>query len=552
MRGRSWLEKIAAGAIVLAGSVFVGCPTDNSGGGSNNPPTNSHPPSKQVVVVPTSGAGSLQSVYGNELGFSRGGETILAGDYLVGGISPLFDEGYLRRVVDVQEKGGLTVVTTAGATLPEAFPNSEFILERIVSGKNMNESSLNLVRFEYILNDVKFGEAITLNGYARVDANADLSFRTEGGQVKHFRSWLDGEATIKLDPELSLLGVVDKDFGEKRFAPVKIIYAGFVGPIPLYGGITIDGRINAQSYLEGQFIYNCVAEGSVGVNLGAEFSEGAWSGGGGVNSSLGFSQDMEFSGDAGLRVTPGFGMNISVWGMQIASTGIYLQTDLRAHGEFQNGLGAKYAWGFVVTPKMPFKIGVDAFGERIVFLEKENILNINPITVASGQRGLEDLNFRDEIVYSFSHSFAGDYSSGGNIGGSTGGTSGGGGIVDYGTCNGNDDTRACARILTFSDGRANWTDSLGGTDEDWYQFVVSDPNAKIHLTSAVSGDLEGSIQYLSPQHPDEPTSVGLGNFNGDIAGGQYVGESTAGRHYLRVYQPYQQSSGNYTLSLELH
>ncbi|RMB63908.1 hypothetical protein EAX61_00550 [Dokdonia sinensis] len=214
--------------------------------------------SEDVVVVNSSTNDSLIELSDEFIIFNSNNSQIsnlVAGDVLVSDVHPNAQNGYLRKILSVEEVDGNYKVNTSQAQLVDAIINTDFQTTYIINNEDVIEvdesgedipnrnssNSLNsTISFE--INDKVIYDAdgnlnttndqITIDGNVALGFDVDFKIKVENRQVKSFGLTQNlsstVEATIGFDVEIV---DVTEQFILKRFrlSPVTI----FIGPVPV-------------------------------------------------------------------------------------------------------------------------------------------------------------------------------------------------------------------------------------------------------------------------------------------------------------------------------
>ncbi|RMG17526.1 MAG: hypothetical protein D6729_08705 [Deltaproteobacteria bacterium] len=222
-------------------------------------------------------------------------EMVQTGDILVAKPGVRWRNGFLRRVTEVREENGNTVVATQPAALSELVEEGAFDLERtltqadllgvqvltegaqVAEGSGMSTHGLNLLPIPSIeLNKVIYdadGDRQTLDDQLRLSASVDLSTDL----VVNFRCCADPYFRTKFSFDETAALTVEGTAtwaGSQTFVPVSLTFAPIaIGPIVLQPVVKVKVRIEAD--VSGAFRYH--VEQAYGFDAGVKFENGAFS-----------------------------------------------------------------------------------------------------------------------------------------------------------------------------------------------------------------------------------------------------------------------------------
>ncbi len=179
--------------------------------------------SDNLNVIDKKDEAYIASVDSDKIVFNPGAASIKnlsAGSVVIGGVSPLAPDGYIRKVVSVTSSGSASVVNTVPASLEEALTGGAFAVSREFSPSDVN-------KFEPYLTGVELGPVPAAADYRNFSPERagtinfnfpSLKINTEV-DMSEFMSGLKlgVEGTIALQPS------VDYDFNFTGGAKIKII-----------------------------------------------------------------------------------------------------------------------------------------------------------------------------------------------------------------------------------------------------------------------------------------------------------------------------------------
>ncbi len=169
--------------------------------------TNNPPPQPPVIVPATTKVlsaatqASLENVQPNLLTFS-GAQTMTAGDVVVSSPSAAAPDGFLRKVINVRQENGKTILETAPATLRDAIQKGSLQATRALSASDVESTNLTQGVKYVVKRDARADDPTFLFDKVLYDRDGDKT--TKDDQVA-LRGSLDLKTTVNFDWDIDFL-----------------------------------------------------------------------------------------------------------------------------------------------------------------------------------------------------------------------------------------------------------------------------------------------------------------------------------------------------------
>ncbi len=297
-------RSIFALLVTTCALVLAGCPDD----------------SEKVVILDEFPSISLDEIWDNIVSFFTGGDDtpFEVGDIIVGSDGG----GFLRRVTDIDKRGGAVSTATTAAALAEAIDDGTLSGEVTFLPADFKRAKVPLVKADDIvinLNNItlysKDGLTLSIShGSLSYAPHVVLNANFENHKMTGFTAMTEGDLILDLNLRLTASGGQNFSWETDIFQPVVKPFVFYIGPVPVAGTASlripfgVTANIGAAASAESGF------DTTTHIRLGMQLNDGQWSNLSNFGDPVTTAHPLviTLSSNAGVTVyvKPGVGLNL--------------------------------------------------------------------------------------------------------------------------------------------------------------------------------------------------------------------------------------------------
>lgn len=208
---------------------------------------------------------------------------IAVGDVIVGSMD---DGGYLRRVTAVGQKGSTVYAQTEAATLEDAIESGVMLSSFQIGAEDYAKAGLAAKGDKATLIDFSgrdiyrdYGIAITVDK-GTVDCTPEFALMAnyEDFKLETFDFSTSGTITLNLDIKIGLDNQTPLAGEWNIIPPIVHPFAASIGPVPIYGRVTMRFPIGVTGHLVGDTSVKSGLTVADTFNINAHYANGSWDG----------------------------------------------------------------------------------------------------------------------------------------------------------------------------------------------------------------------------------------------------------------------------------